>query len=404
MQKVITINLNGQAYQLDEDAYDALRTYLDNARTALKDNPDLIEIMADLEQAIAEKCQKVLSPNKSVVSSSEITRILAEMGPVDSAASDEQASAAGGSHAGQREQARTSDAPRRLYRIHEGAWIGGVCTGIAAYLNIDVMLVRGAFVVLAVATKGPVGIVTYLFLMFVLPDANTSEEHAAAHGAPFNAKEIVDQVTTQARRIADQVKHSSAFTTGWKHKGLHHDWRRDWARERREWRRQWRHAKREARSWRGSPVPPAPTVAAPFAAPPAGYAARVVAGFLVPVLALASAGFFWIWAAAMMSLLSTGAIFGRPLPSDLPMWAAALILVLLFNMVAWPLQYARNASHLALGGRHYYGGIAAWDGMMGLGFWILCGWAAYRYFPEVNQFMENLPAVRENLRLIFRFG
>jgi len=46
MQKVITINLNGNAYQLDETAYGLLRTYLDGAERQLKDNPDNAEIVA----------------------------------------------------------------------------------------------------------------------------------------------------------------------------------------------------------------------------------------------------------------------------------------------------------------------------------------------------------------------
>jgi len=47
MQKVITINLNGRAYQLDESAYEALRAYLNAAETQLKDNPDRAEILRD---------------------------------------------------------------------------------------------------------------------------------------------------------------------------------------------------------------------------------------------------------------------------------------------------------------------------------------------------------------------
>ena len=35
MQKVITINLNGNAYQLDESGYDALHQYLADASRAL---------------------------------------------------------------------------------------------------------------------------------------------------------------------------------------------------------------------------------------------------------------------------------------------------------------------------------------------------------------------------------
>ena len=39
MQKVITINLNGNAYQLDEGGYDTVRAYLPRAEQALSQNP-----------------------------------------------------------------------------------------------------------------------------------------------------------------------------------------------------------------------------------------------------------------------------------------------------------------------------------------------------------------------------
>jgi len=82
MQRVITINLNGHAYQLDESAYDALRAYLNLAESQLKDNPDRTEILADFEQAIAEKCGRFLGPNKTVVTAVEMQQIVTEMGPV----------------------------------------------------------------------------------------------------------------------------------------------------------------------------------------------------------------------------------------------------------------------------------------------------------------------------------
>jgi predicted exporter len=75
MHKVIVINLNGNAYQLDELGYDAVRAYLDRAEAQLRTSPDLAEIMADLEQAIAEKCQRFLGPHKTVVSAAEIDQI-----------------------------------------------------------------------------------------------------------------------------------------------------------------------------------------------------------------------------------------------------------------------------------------------------------------------------------------
>ena len=70
--------------------------------------------------------------------------------------------------------------------------IGGVCNGLAAFFGIDVTIVRIIFVILAVITKGAWAAV-YGVMMFVIPHARTSEEHAEAQGLPFNAQEVVNQ-------------------------------------------------------------------------------------------------------------------------------------------------------------------------------------------------------------------
>lgn len=58
MRKVITVSLNGNALQLEDDAYAALGRYLERSAQALANNPDRSEIMSDLEQAIADKCAR----------------------------------------------------------------------------------------------------------------------------------------------------------------------------------------------------------------------------------------------------------------------------------------------------------------------------------------------------------
>src|SRR5262249_22637038 len=122
MQKVITVDLNGNAYQLDEDAYDALRTYLNLADVRLKDNPDRAAILADFEQAIAEKCRRFLGPNKTVVAGGDMQQIVSEMGPVES--SDGRATHAEEPDAGPAASAGASAggaARKRLFRLREGA-------------------------------------------------------------------------------------------------------------------------------------------------------------------------------------------------------------------------------------------------------------------------------------------
>jgi CHASE3 domain sensor protein len=79
MQKVTSVNLNGNVYQLEEDAYRALQAYLEQARKKLADNPDQAEIMQDFEQAIAEKCEQLVHKHKNVVSDVEIKKIIAAM-------------------------------------------------------------------------------------------------------------------------------------------------------------------------------------------------------------------------------------------------------------------------------------------------------------------------------------
>ena len=95
MRTVITISLNGNAYQLDAGGYEALRAYLQVAEQRLAGNPDQLEILADLEQAIADKCRRYLGPHKNVVNSEEVAEVLREMGPVDGDAEASQAAASG---------------------------------------------------------------------------------------------------------------------------------------------------------------------------------------------------------------------------------------------------------------------------------------------------------------------
>ena len=378
MQKVITINLNGNAYQIDEGGYAALVAYLEGAERSLKDNPDLAEIIADLEQAIADKCRGFLGPHKTVVTAAEVDQIIRDMGPVDGAGgadaqstgggegTDPGASATGGAGAAGR------GAPRRLYLVHEGAMLAGVCSGLAAYLHVDVTIVRIAFLLLALITKGGFGL-AYLALAFVIPPADTSEERAAAHGQPFNAQELIDR--------AKQKYASFAESQGWS---------RRWRREQRAWRRRWCAARVQSQWSGGWQQPPADAAAS--------YATRIVTGLMVPILAVFSVLFFWFWVWSIFSLVTTGRLFGESLPDDVPFWVGVLVLVLLYHAVAWPLHFARRrAAFYSLGAAHY-GAVAAWDGILSLTFGIFAVWIAYRYVPEVREIIRALPDVWNSFR------
>ena len=196
MQKVITINLNGNAYQLDEHGYDALRAYLEQAQAQLGSNPDAIEILRDIEQSMAEKCQRVLGPGKTVVTAGEVEQILREIGPVENSGAPH--ATAPGAAPG------AAPAQKRLYQIREGAMVSGVANGLAAYFDVDPTLVRVVFAIAAVVEmsvydRPPVAIIfLYVLLVFIMPYAKTSEERAAAQGAsatlPYKVQHAVEKV------------------------------------------------------------------------------------------------------------------------------------------------------------------------------------------------------------------
>lgn len=212
MNKVTTIHVSGRAYQLEESGYEQLRRYLDAAAAALAENPDKDEIMGDLEAAIAEKCQSALSPHKSVVTTADVERIIAEMGPVAGASKE---------NAGAKEP--KPGAPKRLYQIREGAWITGVCQGLAAYFDIDVTIVRVLFALFTILTHGA-GIGLYFVMMVFIPVARTPEEHARAAGvAPITAQELINR----AKEGYEHVKNSRDWRA-WKYRMKHdaHQWKR----------------------------------------------------------------------------------------------------------------------------------------------------------------------------------
>jgi phage shock protein PspC (stress-responsive transcriptional regulator) len=202
MQKVITINLNGNAYQLDESGYEALRAYLLHAESLLGNNPDNAEIIRDLEQSVAEKCMRFLGPGKTVVAALEVEQILREIGPVDGGTGPAYAGQA--STPSQTPREAGAKPPRRLYQIREGAMLSGVCNGLAAYFNLDPTIVRIAFVtifVLLAISRGDAAmmvVMLYALLMFLVPYAKTSEQLAAAQGTsegiPYRVQEMVERV------------------------------------------------------------------------------------------------------------------------------------------------------------------------------------------------------------------
>ena len=372
MNKVITINLDGTAYQLEEGGYDTLRTYLETAATRLQGNPDRDEILSDIERAIGEKFRALLASHKTVVVTKEVTSVLAGMGPIEAdpgKAADPGASGAGAPSsasgqgtAGEERTARPSGTPRRLYRIPEGAMIAGVCNGIAAYANFDPTIVRLAFVLLTLV--GGTGLIVYLVMAVVVPEARSAEEKAAASGFPATAQEFI------RRAKAGYYEAMKGFPN----RKARREWQYRFKREMRANADQWRY------NWHSY-------WAEHFGAHPG-------MGFALPLLSVLQGAATVVWVCAMISLLATGAVFGLALPANVPVWAAALLLCLVYAILTGPLKLARRSCYWGLGRpRWTWSFVFLADAVVWLAVAVALLWLAVHFFPQLRDAVHGLPAL-----------
>ncbi len=398
MRPVISVSLNGRAYQLEDDAHAALARYLDSAARALAGNPDQAEILADLEQAIADKCARFLNPHKTVVVRGEMEQVIGEMGPVDpGAASDTRESgvppdahARGGAAAGAGSTAAGETgpaAPKRLYQISDGALISGVCKGIAVYLDIDVTLVRLLFVIAAVITGGLAALV-YIIMMFIVPYANTLEEQAAARGLPFNARVLVEQAKLKAAQLADAAAHAAMHNHSSK---AYAQWQAEWRKARAQWRLERRKTRAQWRSYRWAGFPPGSVP--PASPPPLPPLAHFISSLIWAALGLLAALVTVGWLFALFSLITTGAVFGW-MPLHVPLWAAVIGLLLVYQAVVWPLRAVRHG----LVPRSYgylYPWHVFWDGLVGL---ILFAFIVWYFVHHGHDLQQSFNSVQQNVR------
>lgn len=63
---------------------------------------------------------------------------------------------------------------RRLYRDPENRVLGGVCSGLAYYFNVDVVIIRVIFIL--VTLWFALGFVGYLLLWVMVPQAATPDD------------------------------------------------------------------------------------------------------------------------------------------------------------------------------------------------------------------------------------
>ena len=180
MKKTVTVSLGGMVFLLQEDAYYKLESYLKSLEVGFAQEPDRKEIMSDIEARIAEHFRIAAPRSEDVISLSEVLRVIEIMGNPNDIGSQQDSDKKNGPF--------FSDRRKKLYRDTEGSVIGGVCSGLGYYWNMDTLLIRILFVIVALWGGG--GVLIYIILWIAVPEAQTAAERLEMTGDPVTAENI----------------------------------------------------------------------------------------------------------------------------------------------------------------------------------------------------------------------
>lgn len=162
MKKTVSINIGGAIFHLEEDGYHKLRNYLDSVNSYFSSFEDRKEIMADMENRIAEIFLKKPADGHRTISVEDVEELIATMGTTR----DFDATI---------ENEPMPRASKKLYRDARRKMLGGVASGIAHYLSIDPLWVRLLILVLFfnVLFLGISGgaLLAYVILWIVMPES-----------------------------------------------------------------------------------------------------------------------------------------------------------------------------------------------------------------------------------------
>jgi phage shock protein PspC (stress-responsive transcriptional regulator) len=192
MKRTYTINISGSVFHIEEDAYEVLQKYMMNLKEYFGNNDEGKEILADIEARIAELCTTQSDGKPNIITLKMVNEVIEIMGTPENISEETE------------EEPITDQekSRKRLYRDPEHRVIGGVCGGLAAYFDMDVVIMRIIFVLLTVFTG--VGILAYLILWIAVPKASNTAQRLEMRGKKVSVKNIEKFI----REEADDIKES----------------------------------------------------------------------------------------------------------------------------------------------------------------------------------------------------
>ncbi len=208
MNKTVNINLGGFFFYIDENAYQKLSRYFEAIKQSLDvDGRD--EIMHDIESRVSELFSEKLTSDKQVIGLLDVDQVIAIMGqPEDYKIEGEETKSSNFT-----ETTTEGTASKKLYRDTENGILGGVSSGLGHYFGIDKVWIRIVLVLLVFAGFGT-GIIAYIVLWAVTPEAKTTTDKLEMRGEPITISNIEKKVKEEFDNLSDKIKNTDYNKVG----------------------------------------------------------------------------------------------------------------------------------------------------------------------------------------------
>ena len=196
MKTTVNISLRGYIFHLEEDAYERIKHYLDDLKSALSNEENFKEIIDNIEERIAELFRRRLSQHKQVVNLRDVEEIIAILGTPEKISGEEKEKDKNKTNA-------SAAGTRKLYRDPVARVLGGVCSGLSIYTDVPLWLMRAIFVVFAFV--GGFSVLVYVILWIVVPEARTASQKIEMEGRPVNIENIKDFVKQEFETVKKRM-------------------------------------------------------------------------------------------------------------------------------------------------------------------------------------------------------
>lgn len=205
MNKTLTINISGIVFNIEEDAYETLKGYLGKIKAHFRNEEGCEEIVADIEARLAELLKAKMHAGKQVLVMTDISDAISVMGqPEDFSENGSEDNKKQESQSSAHQQSYYGNKRRRVFRDPDSKILGGVCSGIGNYFNIDPLWIRLALVIMFFGFGS--GLLLYIILWIIIPEAKTTAEKLEMRGEPVDVNTISKTIKDEAENFKNKAR------------------------------------------------------------------------------------------------------------------------------------------------------------------------------------------------------